>query len=373
MSYAGVGAEAVLETAFTYFPRLLERRKQLAGTMSGGEQQMLAMSRALASDPALLLLDELSMGLAPLIVDELYETVGQIAASGVSILVHRAVRTHGAAGLRLRRRHDRGADRRHRRTGRDHGNHVRRHPRRSRMNIHKRAFLSLSAAALVGATLPLTAGGPAGAAPAAEDPPFTGFSSTAWGTPLELEIYEPTIPIPATPQAEFQFGYTAVEADTGSAKGRAAYVWPGDPIGEGFKTIAEGVGLPPQISGPSRPRATPSRSTPTSPAVLSSRTRRSSPAPSNGPAPESSRSTPRTLTTPTARPGSPRGRGRRGWWIGQRRRWAPRPAPAGSRQPRDVARDRAPSAPGRSSLPRRGSVRSPPTSPKCSTSAATSR
>ena len=76
-----------LEFVFDLFPRLKERRHQMAGTMSGGEQQMLAMARALTTEPALLLLDELSMGLAPLIVEELYGLVGHIAEEGVSVLV----------------------------------------------------------------------------------------------------------------------------------------------------------------------------------------------------------------------------------------------------------------------------------------------
>ena len=86
-SHAGVSVPLVLERSIARFPRLGERLNQLAGTMSGGEQQMLAMARGLATNPALLIIDELSMGLAPLIVAELYEIVAGIAQEGVSILV----------------------------------------------------------------------------------------------------------------------------------------------------------------------------------------------------------------------------------------------------------------------------------------------
>ena len=91
-------AKQSLERVYTQFPRLKERRRQLAGTLSGGEQQMLAMGRALMGAPKLLMLDEPSLGLAPIIVADIFRIVGELRASGVSVLL---VEQNAQAALKI--------------------------------------------------------------------------------------------------------------------------------------------------------------------------------------------------------------------------------------------------------------------------------
>jgi branched-chain amino acid transport system ATP-binding protein len=87
MTHRGTSRRQVEERAFDRFPQLSSRRSQAAGTLSGGEQQMLALARAVSTEPRLLMLDELSMGLAPIVVENLYDVVGALARDGVTVVV----------------------------------------------------------------------------------------------------------------------------------------------------------------------------------------------------------------------------------------------------------------------------------------------
>ena len=126
--------------------------------------------------------------------------------------------------------------------------HVRRHPgrcsmKRSRSSRSSRRRWRLRRCR----SRPASAGRTPDAAAADDSRRSAATAPAASATPVKIEIYEPTIPIPAVPQAEFDLGYTKVKADSAARKGRASWLWPGDAVGEGLKTFFDQLGLPPQL------------------------------------------------------------------------------------------------------------------------------
>ncbi|NPC97372.1 choice-of-anchor P family protein [Nocardioides sp. zg-DK7169] len=143
-------------------------------------------------------------------------------------------------------------------------------PRPNRRSRRARLAAPLLAAGLLAAGLPLGApataseeGAPTEGAPSESDGEgadpgssggtepgsgadgaFSGYNMSGWAAPIRLEVYEPVLPIPAQPQLELMLGYSKVLADSSSGKGRASYLWPGDPLGEGLKTFLEQLGFP---------------------------------------------------------------------------------------------------------------------------------
>ena len=91
----------------------------------------------------------------------------------------------------------------------------------------KRIAYPVVAAALAGSMLPLTGAAAAGADDGGAAAAFSGYSSSGVATPVKIEVFEPTIPIPTAPQGEISFGYTKIKADSSSSKGRASFLWPG--------------------------------------------------------------------------------------------------------------------------------------------------